>query len=375
VPIPECKIPTGSCDIATGCTYTDVLNYPIVSCTDHNLCTFEDICIGGNCEGLPVMCDDICMTDGVCDLTTGACVYDGAVQCAPRVCQTGTCITAQGGCIYTDDNSLPCDDGIPCTTSKCVAGSCQSTAVICNQPCMNGVCDPLTGSCYFTPIPCAVQKCKTGVCDPATGGCTYTPIVCPVQPCMNGACDPVTGQCVYTPISCPEVSCMTGTCSPSTGECSYTPKNCSDNNPCTMDTCVSGNCVHTSKDCTRTGSNPCQFNNGTCNPSNGQCVYAVKSNGTTCDDGNLCTTKDTCTSGQCTGTNACCINRTKSKCGICVSDCCSDYGKVLSFFGLRGGESSVTEISGSCSGSKVCCAPVSQSIFTYQSDRCVVRKA
>jgi len=127
--------------------------------------------------------------------------------------------------------------------------------------------------------------------------------------------------------------------------------------------------------CTRVGSNPCQFNNGTCNPSTGQCVYAVKSNGTTCDDGNLCTTKDKCTSGQCTGTNTCCINRTKNKCGICVSDCCSEYSKVLSFFGLRGRESDVTEVSGGgCSGSTVCCAPTSQSIFTYQSDRCVVRK-
>jgi len=125
--------------------------------------------------------------------------------------------------------------------------------------------------------------------------------------------------------------------------------------------------------CTRVGSNPCQFNNGSCSPSTGQCVYAVKPNGTTCDDSNLCTTKDKCASGQCTGTNACCMNRTKSKCGICVSDCCSEYSTVLKFFGLRGGESDVTEV-GACSGSTVCCAPTSQSIFTYQSDRCVVRK-
>jgi len=99
----------------------------------------------------------------------------------------------------------------------------------------------------------------------------------------------------------------------------------------------------------------------------------VKPNGTTCDDHNLCTTKDKCASGQCVGTNTCCMNITKSKCGICVSDCCSEYSKVLSFFGLYGSDSDVTEVSGgSCSESTVCCAPISQSVFTYQSDHCVV---
>jgi hypothetical protein len=374
LPIPQCKTPSVGCDITTGCIYNNVTNYPFVSCNDSNACTFDDTCIDGICEGIPIMCDDVCMTNGFCDNTTGQCVYEGAVECPPIVCQTGVCVNPDG-CRYSHDNTLTCNNSIPCMNDACVDGQCISTPVICNQTCMTGSCNPNTGGCVFLPVQCPAIPCMTGVCNPTTGNCTYTSVTCPQRPCMNGVCNSTTGQCTYTPITCSQVPCMNGTCNTTTGQCTYTSKNCSDNNPCTMDSCVSGNCVHTMINCTRvSSSNPCQFNNGTCNPSTGQCIYAMKSNGTICDDGNVCTTKDKCLSGQCTGTNTCCMDRYKSKCGICVSDCCSGYAKVLSFFGLHGGESDVTEVSGSCSSSTVCCAPKTQSIFTYPNDRCVVRK-
>ena len=40
---------------------------------------------------------------------------------------------------------------------------------------------------------------------------------------------------------------------------------------------------------------------GTCDPKTGMCSNPVKKNGSPCDDGNLCTTKDTCQGGACTG--------------------------------------------------------------------------
>jgi len=334
-------------------------------------------------------------------------VYD-VMDCTPASeCQTGVC-SPTIGCVYTNlPEGTTCDNNIPCTTDSCVAGQCTSVAVVCQEPCKrNGACNPMTGLCEYTDVVCPVMPCMTGACDRTQNGCVYTsvpnntpcddnnrcttetcingqcastPITC-TAPCMTGGvCNPTTGLCSYTPLVCPPRPCMNAVCNPSTGVCAYTPRDCNDNNPCTTDTCsaTTGQCVHTTMNCTRTGSNTCQFNNGTCNPSTGQCVYAAKPNGTTCDDANVCTTKDKCVSGQCTGgTNTCCMNRTKNKCGICVSDCCEEYSKVLSFFGLRGGESDVTEVSGGgCSGSTVCCAPYSQSLFTYQGDKCVVRKA
>lgn len=305
-------------------------------------------------------------------------MYSGAVQCRPVVCQTGVCVTSVGGCVYTNvDNGTSCENTNLCTINSCMNGQCHGVPVTCgDMPCMTSKgCDNTTGKCTYTPVVCANMPCMTSKgCNTTTGQCSYTPVVCADMPCMTSkGCSTTTGKCSYSPAVCTPMPCMNAVCSSTTGQCSYTPINCSDSNPCTTDSCVAGNCVHTPMNCTRASSNSCQFDNGTCSPTTGQCVYAVKPNGTTCDDHNLCTTKDKCASGQCVGTNTCCMNRTKSKCGICVSDCCSEYSKVLSFFGLHGSDSDVTEVSGgSCSESTVCCAPTSQSVFTYQSDHCVV---
>jgi len=245
---------------------------------------------------------------------------------------------------------------------------------------MTGVCVPSTGQCEYTPVTdgshCNDENfCTTEFC--MNGQCQVTPVTCNA-PCMtDGCCNPENGQCQYTPVVCAQKPCMTdGVCNPTTEQCDYTPLNCCDSNPCTVDSCVAGSCVHTPMNCTRVGdSNPCQFNNGTCCPITGQCLYAEKPNGATCDDNNLCTKEDKCTAGQCVGTNTCCMDRSKSKCGICVSDCCAEYSQVLSFFGLHGGDYDVTEVGGGCcSESTVCCAPRSQSIFMYQGDHCVASK-
>lgn len=409
---PQCKAATGTCDINIGCLYTNLPDYPPTLCNDGNLCTVGDACIGGSCfPGLDVVCQDtVCQTGAYCDTTTGNCAYTGMMDCTPTTtCQTGVCSEIAGGCVYTPiPNGSPCNNHLPCTIDTCTNGQCTSAPVVCaDVPCKIGTCNPLSGNCEYTDVVCQDMPCMTGVCSTATnvcvytsvtngspcatdnnacttdtclnGQCTHTAINC-TAPCMtNGVCDRNTGHCTFTPVTCPSRPCMNGICNPATGQCAYTPITCNDNNPCTTDTCsaTTGRCVYTPMTCTRTGSNTCQYNNGTCNPATGQCVYGIKANGTTCDDANVCTTHDKCVSGQCTGgTNVCCMNRTKNKCGICVSDCCEDYSQVLSFFGMRGGESDVTEVSGGgCPYDTVCCAPYSQSLFTYQSDKCVVRKA
>jgi hypothetical protein len=77
------------------------------------------------------------------------------------------------------------------------------------------------------------------------------------------------------------------------------PITCNDHNPCTVDTCVGSSCWHRPVVCLQVD----QCHTGFCSPLNGTCSYPNKPDGTTCDDGNLCTQTDTCQAGTCTGGN------------------------------------------------------------------------
>jgi hypothetical protein len=168
-----------------------------------------------------------------------------------------------------------------------------------NADCCSGFCPNTTYKCACPAgtIPCA------GACIPA---CT------PLDQChIAGVCNPATGQCT-NPIK---------------------PNNtpCNDNNLCTQtDTCQNGTCV---------GSNPVQctaldqcHDAGTCDPTTGLCSNPPKPNGTACDDGNPCTTNDTCQNGVCTGTPVVCPAPQVCQNGTCVcpsgttlcgSSCCT----------------------------------------------------
>jgi hypothetical protein len=184
--------------------------------------------------------------------------------------------------LYDVTGGNPCSNNNQCLSGNCVSGVC------CNTAC--------TDQCYS----CSLAGLG-GICSPKTGGscndgnaCTQT------DTCQNGTCTgsnpkvcPAPDQCHNSP----------GTCNPSDGSCSYQHKldgtSCNDGNACTQtDTCQGGTC---------TGSNPkvcpapdqCQNPPGTCNPSNGDCSYQNKSDGTPCDDSNACTSPDQCISGTC----------------------------------------------------------------------------
>jgi hypothetical protein len=95
-----------------------------------------------------------------------------------------------------------------------------------------------------------------------------------------------------------------GTCNASTGVCSNPNKTngtaCNDNNLCTrIDTCQSGACVGTNPITCGNG-NDCQ-EAGVCDAPTGWCLYAGKSNGTPCDDGIDSTSADSCQAGACVG--------------------------------------------------------------------------
>jgi hypothetical protein len=76
-------------------------------------------------------------------------------------------------------------------------------------------------------------------------------------------------------------------------------RSCSDGDLCTQtDTCLSGSCAG-SNPVTCTAIEQCH-EIGTCEPATGLCTNPNKPNGTACNDGNDCSTLDTCQSGFCT---------------------------------------------------------------------------
>ena len=161
----------GHCDPDTGkCVYT--YNDGVV-CDDHNACTQNDHCFGGQCVGGSVKeCPDDppCKINGRCNPNTGQCEYtfnDGAPcgsdtnLCMKKgVCQHGRCTGETrscpdnppckinghcnpntGKCEYTYNDGAPCDDGNACTVGTyCAGGVCGNGRDACsNYPCSGGI--------------------------------------------------------------------------------------------------------------------------------------------------------------------------------------------------------------------------------------------
>jgi len=240
-------------------------------CDDGNPCTQIDTCLGGVCVGgNPKSCPTTqpCLLAGVCDPRTGACVNP------PR------------------PNGTPCDDGNACTQiDTCQGGVCAGgNPVECrasDQCHLPGTCNPATGRCSNP------AKADGSACDDGNR-CTLGD-TCQAGSCRAGAPKPcpASDQCH-----------LEGTCDPATGACSNPQKpdgsRCEDGNRCTLeDACRGGVC--------RSGSprvcvalDQCHVA-GTCSPATGDCTNPPKPDGTSCNDGNACTRRDTCTAGSCTG--------------------------------------------------------------------------
>lgn len=158
------------------------------------------------------------------------------------------------------------------------------------------------------------EVCDAGADNGAADGCCAAGCV----PKTNGsACS--DGNACTTADSCVDAKCaggapksceavdechVAGVCDPSSGLCS-TPiapngTTCNDGDLCTQtDACQSGVCTGGNpKTCSSAG--PCKLA-GTCNPATGVCSTPNAADGATCDDGNLCTQDDQCVGGVCAG--------------------------------------------------------------------------
>jgi MYXO-CTERM domain-containing protein len=270
-----------------------------ISCADGTVCNGDETCNGlGAClPGTALACTDAnpC-TDNSCDPVAGcmtvptapgascadATVCNGAETCDGNgACVPGTAPTCDDGNLCTDD---ACDAVAGCTTAPRAPGTSCADDTVCNGA---EVCDA-TGTCLA----------GTGLtCDDG-------------NLCTDDACDAVSG-CVATNRA-PGSSCADGTvcngaetCDGSGACVAGTALVCDDGSICTDDSCdaVTG-CAHAFAAPTivcRASTGVCDAAE-TCTGGSADCPSDLAiEDGTTCDDGNVCTIDTVCDDGACGG--------------------------------------------------------------------------
>jgi hypothetical protein len=106
---------------------------------------------------------------------------------------------------------------------------------------------------------------------------------------------------------------------------------CEDGNPCTLnDTCQAGACVAgAAKSCVAAAADACHTN-GVCDTATGLCSKPAAADGTSCDDGDACSTASACVAGACVATSVvtCTAADQCHLAGTCTAGACSNPAKV-----------------------------------------------
>jgi hypothetical protein len=199
---PDCAFWTDVADVSDGneCTINDACNgaggITGDQVTDGTLCNTTKVCYDGVCrdcvestfdcpnDPINMVCVDSNCTVGVCS---------SADDCgSPPECKVWTCVDNQ--CVEQNSSEGFCDDDNPCTL---------------NDYCLNGICQPGTGSPNCT---AQDDQCNTGVCvplnpdtlscekDPLDAGtsCEADGLACTVDECNGGGEKP--GLCRFSSI-------------------------------------------------------------------------------------------------------------------------------------------------------------------------------
>ncbi|HEU5076585.1 MAG TPA: MYXO-CTERM sorting domain-containing protein [Polyangiaceae bacterium] len=247
---------------------------------------WQPTCKEGSCIGdeTPAPVGNACVVDG----GRGRCADDG-VCCLGCLTPGGACLegTAAGACGTDGSACVNCDDGEACDgAEQCEAGSCvDGTPLECddNNPCTEDSCDEVTGCENDVDV---TRTCSDG------DGCT-----------TDDECH-TDGSCAGTPVTCDDGNdCTEDSCDE--GLCAFAPANdteaCDDGSSCTVLTvCDAGECVSASPEVCHDTSNPCKTSS--CGEDGlGTCMEINREDATPCDDGNPCTTDDSCQAGVCSG--------------------------------------------------------------------------
>ncbi len=340
-----------ACDPATGCS-----NTPNTSpCSDGLYCTVNDVCDAGACAGSARDCSGAgseCAT-GVCDEDLDSCVAqpmadgtpcdDGSVCTGPDLCVAGACEGAAiVGCCTSDAD---CDDANACTADTCDPGTgiCQNDgSAMDGSGCDDGlycttgdVCG--SGACGGSPRDCSALDgtCTVGTCNESAGACEADPAneggactddgdACTDDVCQGGSCAHPFNT---SPCDDGDDCTFSDTCN--SGSCTGTSYACDDGLSCTADACdglggctatIAGDACVIGGTCWATGEhNPaesCEY----CSPGATQTAWTLVGDGGACDDGNACTTFDTCSAGVCVGGPSICNPCTTQDAGTTCDD-------------------------------------------------------
>jgi hypothetical protein len=238
------------------CSSTCRLDPAGASCDEGNPCT-DDQCDGaGTClrSHNTVPCDDGAFCNGPDTCAGGACSVHAGDPCTGGGECADTCDEIDDTCQLPA--GTPCEDGVFCNgADTCAGGSCSEHS---GDPCTQcgDTCEEGTDSCT-NPIPDG-SSCDDGLF------CNGT------DTCVDGLCDTHSGDPCAAGAECADA------CHESTDSC-FDPEGTtctSDSNDCTDDRC-----------------------DGT-----GVCTHLA--NSLPCDDGDPCSTNDTCSGGTCAGSVA-----------------------------------------------------------------------
>ena len=268
--------------------------------TDEDSCNDGNDCKNSKCDPQFFVCAGTAKPDGA--------LCDNGQNCnGPDYCQGGVCLPGP---------ATNCNDGSPCTTD-----SCDQDKNLCNNvPLANGAACSDGDACTTGDI-CDAAKCRTfgkvdcednnvctaDACDPATGcvhknadgaACDDGDKCTDKDTCKDAKCE--AGQAKACPAGKP---CELATCSATDGSCALVAKKdgdgCADGDPCVIDkACKAGACTGgTVKDCG--DGNFCTKDTCVASGAAGNCLHIKIPDNQACDDGNKCTTDDTCKNNVC----------------------------------------------------------------------------
>jgi hypothetical protein len=157
----DCPNDSNICTRSRCISSTCQVKYTGRACDDGLLCTINDQCVGGECDGLPACPDQRCdeLTGKCADCFTDAHCDDGD-PCTEDLCYSDRCHNSPE-CII----DLQCDDGNVCTTDICDNGCCSYWH---GDPCCppDGCCPcEQYDNCFNFFGTCCNEK--TGCCEPA----------------------------------------------------------------------------------------------------------------------------------------------------------------------------------------------------------------
>ncbi len=154
------------------------------SCDDADSCTVDDLCVGGRCQGLPMVCDSPPPT--VCVDGNALKVFAAAGKCVGGICEYSS------------------------KTSSC-GGSCEEARCV-DDPCKGIICDQPPSSCYDVPGTCVQGKCQYK--QHAVGATCKVADAC----VLHAKCD-AKGKCAGDLKDCKVAHASGASCVPGTGIC------------------------------------------------------------------------------------------------------------------------------------------------------------